>query len=76
MKVIPLTERRTLAGRVVPGAYYTDGRALFEVDAIGATGCVTLRSCWNGGTRCFGIEDFRAKFWLVKVPSMAASVAA
>lgn len=77
MKVIPLEGRRTLARRVVLGGYYTDGRALVEVVAIEmSSACVVIRSSWNGGTRCLGIADFRAKFWLVKPSSQAGSVAA
>jgi hypothetical protein len=48
------------------GAYYTDGDHLYETDSIGATGCVVFRDCVNGSARCLSIEDFRARFWLVK----------
>lgn len=66
--VVPLHRKRQLATRIRVGSYYTDGRALFEIAGIGATGCVTVRSAWNGGTRCFDITDFRRMFWLVRDP--------
>ena len=68
--VSALNERRRLAARVLIGAYYTDGSRLYETEAIGATGCVVFRDCCTGLDRCLSIEDFRAKFWLVK-PSAA-----
>jgi hypothetical protein len=64
--VAHLDERRRLASRVLIGAYYTDGDHLYETDSIGATGCVVFRDCVNGSARCLSIEDFRARFWLVK----------
>jgi len=64
--VAHLDERRRLAARVLIGAYYTDGTHLYETDSIGATGCVVFRDCVTGWDRCLSIEDFRARFWLVK----------
>ena len=71
--VSDLNERRRLAARVLIGAYYTDGSRLYETEAIGATGCVVFRDCVTGWDRCLSIEDFRARFWLVK--SSAAQAA-
>lgn len=68
-RIIPLHRKRQLATRIRLGGYYTDGRALFEIEGIGVTGCVTVRSAWNGGTRCFDITDFRRMFWLVRDPA-------
>ena len=71
--VAHLDERRRLAGRVVIGAYYTDGTRLYETEAIGATGCVVFRDCCTSWDRCLSIEDFRAHFWLVKASAAQAA---
>ena len=63
--LMQLAERRSLAARVILGAYYTDGARLYEAEAIGATGCVVIRDCVTEWDRCLSIEDFRAQFWLV-----------
>lgn len=62
-----------LAARVLMGAYYTDGERLYETESIGATGCVIFRDCCTDGHRCLSIEDFRARFWLVKPASEEAA---
>lgn len=61
-----LETRRSLAARVLIGAYYTDGARLYEAEGIGATGCVVFRDCCTGSDRCLSIEDFRAQLWLVR----------
>jgi hypothetical protein len=71
--VSDLNERRRLAARVLIGAYYTDGSGLYETEAIGATGCVVFRDCCTGFDRCLSIEDFRARFWLVKSSEQEAA---
>jgi hypothetical protein len=71
--VSDLNERRRLAARVLIGAYYTDGSRLYEIAAIGATGCVVFRDCCTGLDRCLSIEDFRARFWLVRQSSQEAA---
>jgi hypothetical protein len=71
--VSDLNERRRLAARVLIGAYYTDGSGLYETEAIGATGCVVFRDCCAGSVRCLSIEDFRARFWLVKPSEQEAA---
>jgi hypothetical protein len=42
-------ERRELASRVAPGAYYTDGQALFEVERVSDCGSVRLIEHGYGG---------------------------
>jgi hypothetical protein len=59
-------EKQRLGERVKEGSYYTDGKSLYEVEMIGATGCVTIRNCRTEGARCLGIENFRARYWLVR----------
>lgn len=71
--VSDLNQRRMLAARVLIGAYYSDGSRLYETEAIGATGCVVFRDCCTGFDRCLSIEDFRARFWLVKPPAQEAA---
>jgi hypothetical protein len=71
--VSDLNERRRLAARVLIGAYYTDGSGLYETEAIGATGCVVFRDCCSGFDRCLSIDDFRARFWLVKPAEQEAA---
>lgn len=71
-RVLQLDDRRKLAQHVVVDGYYTDGRALCQVEAIGATGCVVFRDCVTGWDRCLSIDDFRAAFWLVRAARAAA----
>lgn len=72
MTVVSLDRRRELATRVRIGGYYTDGDRLVAPEAIGATGCVVFRDCCTNWDRCLSIEDFRARFWLVRAGSEAA----
>jgi hypothetical protein len=52
--------------RVRVGAYYTDGRDLWEVVEVNALGTVTLRDASRGTARTLGIDAFRRQFWLAR----------
>lgn len=62
----PLSERQSLAARVQPGAYYTDGARLFEVVEIHPVGCVTFQDSRSSDVRCLGIDSFRERLWRVR----------
>lgn len=61
-----LCERLALAKRVAVDSYYTDGRELYEVEAVGPTGCVVIQNSVNGHVRCLSIDTFRRYLWLVR----------
>jgi hypothetical protein len=52
--------------RVEIGAYYTDGRDLWEVVEVNALGTVTLRGDRSKTARMLGIDSFRRQFWLAR----------
>lgn len=58
-------EKRRLADRVHVGAIYTDGVEPYEIEAIGPTGCITMRD-FHDQVRCLSLENFRAWCWLVR----------
>lgn len=61
---------RPLVDRVQVGALYTEGQDLWEVVEVHALGTVTLIND-DMRERTIGIDAFRARFWLVRVPDTA-----
>jgi hypothetical protein len=59
--------------RVEVGAYYTDGRDLWEVVEVHALGTVTLLGASRGTARTLGIDAFRRQFWLARERRKEAS---
>ena len=54
-----------LTGRVKVGAYYTDGKCLAEIYKVARLGHIMVRECETGGILGYGIDAFRAHWWLV-----------
>jgi hypothetical protein len=52
--------------RVNVGAYYTDGRTLWEVVNVSPLGSVDLRSSRSKMERTIGIDAFRRAMWLAR----------
>lgn len=61
---------RPYTQRVQIGALYTEGQDLWEVVEVHALGSVTLLN--DDMRECtIGIDAFRSRFWLVRVPATA-----
>lgn len=54
-----------LTRRVKVGAIYTDGKALAEIYGVASLGHIQVRFD-DGEIYGYGIDAFRARFWLVK----------
>ena len=61
-----------LTARVKVGSYYTDGRCLCEVYKKAELGHIMLRDCATGEIFGYGIDAFRACWWLVRDQEKAA----
>jgi hypothetical protein len=61
-----------LTGRVKVGAYYTDGKCLGEIYKVARLGHIMVRECETGEIFGYGIDAFRAHWWLVAERQEAA----
>ena len=55
-----------LTGRVKVGAYYTDGKVLGRIYKVARLGHIMVEDCDTGVIYGYGIDAFRAHWWLVR----------